>query len=144
MRLYPQMVRLRQGAQEDLEPDLLTGLAVLKAEYAAVYALSLWSPETRIPDPSRAGRDPVNKWFENGGTFVVWRSPREGYVPLSDPQGVQAELLRRGADDDEFYGAYRDVLEYFGWLFVNLPGDFGDFERGSRPRSRHWKQKCSR
>ena len=132
VRLHPQMVRLRGGAQEDLEPDLLTRLTALKAEYAAVHALSLWSPETRIPDPSRIGRDPDSKWFANGGTFVVWRSKREGYVPLSDPQGVQAELLWPGTHENDSggapYGVYRDILQQFGRLLVNLPGDFGDFE----------------
>ncbi len=124
VRSHPQMVRLRQGADEPIEPDLLTRITVLKAEYAAVYALSLWSPETRIPDPSRVGRDPESKWFADGGTFVVWRSERDGYVPLQDPQGVQAELLRIRADDDD---EYENVLDNFGRLLVHLPGDFGDF-----------------
>jgi len=126
------MGRLRHGAQEDIEPELLTLLTALKAEYAAVYALSMWSPETRIPDPSSFGRNPDSKWYANGGTFVVWRSEREGYVPLSDPQGVQTELLRTGTHEndggDEPYGVYRDILLYFGRLLVNVPGDFGDFE----------------
>jgi hypothetical protein len=125
---HPQMVRLQQGAQEAIEASLLAALTVLKAEYAAVYALSIWSPGTRIPDPSRAGRDPGSKWFANGGTFVVWRSKRDGYVPLQDAQGVQAELLRvRPYDNDDGYGDYVDVLRNFGHLLVNLPGDFGDF-----------------
>ena len=132
VRLHPQMGRLRGGAQEDIEPELLTLLTALKAEYAAVYALSLWSPDTRIPDPSRAGRDPDSKWYANGGTFVVWRSEREGYVPLSDPQGVQTELLQPGTHENdgnhEPYGVYRDLLLYFGRHLVDVPGDFGDFE----------------
>ena len=132
VRVHAQMGRLRHGAQEDIEPELLTLLTALKAEYAAVYALSLWSPETRIPDPSSVGRDPDSKWYANGGTFVVWRSEREGYVPLSDPQGVRTELLRAGTHEndggDEPYGVYRDILLYFGRLLVNVPGDFGDFE----------------
>jgi hypothetical protein len=45
-------------------------------------------------------------------------------VPLQDPQGVQAELLRIRADDDD---EYENVLDNFGRLLVHLPGDFGDF-----------------
>ena len=89
VRGHAQYHRVLQGADEDIEPDLETSLTVLKAEYVAVYALSLFTPDTRIPDPSRAGRDPASKWYADGGTFVVWSIGRQGYVPLSVPQGVQ-------------------------------------------------------
>ena len=113
--------------QLESERDFREALCAMKAEYAAVYALSLWSPETRIPDPSRVGRDPESKWFADGGTFVVWSVQRQGYVPLQDPQGVQAELLREPeqAGDEQ---VYIDLLKVLEMLLVNLPGDFGDFE----------------
>lgn len=139
VKFHPRMDRLRQlqnGADEDSdededeqlesERDFRDALCSMKAEYVAVYVLSLWSPETRIPDPSRVGRDPDSKWFADGGTFVVWSVQRRGYVPLSDPQGVQAELLREPEEAEE--DAYVDCLKLLEMQLMDLPGDFGDFE----------------
>ena len=131
VRQNTQMQRLLQGVDETIGDELKTALTAMKAEYAAVYALSLFSPDTRIPDPSRAGRDRDSKWYADGGTFVVWSIGRQGYVPLSDTQGVRAQLLRvqEALDDDDVGGGnYVDCLKLLELSLVNLPGDFGDFE----------------
>ncbi len=118
-----QMQRLRAGAQEPVEEELVRALNSLKSEFAALYALSKWDPGTPIPDTSRTGRDAGSKWYTNGGTFGVWRDG-SGRALLSDPHGLQARL-RGGLPDG---GEYLSQLNTVGRLLVAMPGDFGDLE----------------
>lgn len=119
---HAQMRRLRAGAQEPVEEELVRALNSLKSEFAALYALSKWDPGTPIPDTSRTGRDAESKWYTNGGTFGVWRDG-VGRGLLSDPHGMQAQL--RGALP---IGEYMTQLDTVGRLLVAMPGDFGDLE----------------
>ena len=100
-----------------LEPDLQAALLALKAEYAALFALSRHAPCARLPDPSRAGRDPASKWFAGGGTFVVY-SPALGMpVPLTDPGGLSRALLAAGPA-----AVYAHTLDSMGRVLVEFPG----------------------
>lgn len=119
---HAQMRRLRAGAQEPVEEELVRALSSLKSEFAALYALSKWDPGTPIPDTSRTGRDAESKWYTNGGTFGVWRDG-VGRVLLSDPEGLQAQV--RGPLP---VGEYMSQLNRVGRLLVAMPGDFGDLE----------------
>ena len=119
---HAQMLRLRAGAREPVEEELLRAMNSLKSEFAALYALSKWDPGTPIPDTSATGRDARSKWYTNGGTFGVRTDGTQRL--LSDPQGVQAQL--RGHLDDG--GEYLVQLNAVGRLLVAMPGDFGDLE----------------
>ena len=120
---HAQMRRLRAGAEEPVEEELVRAMDSLKSEFAALYALSKWDPGTPIPDTSRTGRDAGSKWYTNGGTFGVWRGG-SGRALLSDPHGLQARL-RGGLPDG---GEYLTQLNTVGRLLVAMPGDFGDLE----------------
>jgi hypothetical protein len=120
---HAQMRRLREGAQEPVEEELVRAMNSLKSEFAALYALSRWDPATPIPDTSRTGRDTHSKWYTNGGTFGVWRDGL-GRALLSDPEGLQAQLRGQLIDG----GEYLRQLNTVGRLLTSMPGDFGDLE----------------
>ena len=82
-RRNAQSRRERSGdAQLILTQNEKDNIRNLKSEISALFALSCFAPSLLIPDTSRAGRDQNSKWFADGGSFRVFSTQDQKYMPL--------------------------------------------------------------
>lgn len=71
-----------RGTQLILTQKEKDNIRNLKSEISALFALSCFAPSVQIPDTSRVGRDQKSKWFADGGSFRVFSTQDQKYMPL--------------------------------------------------------------